>query len=132
MGGQTRHRAVFSECCFTTAYLQGYLAHEKQAPLMPRRPRAPASECACVRGEMRRNAVSNMYSVRETEETPRFLSRLFLFRLLPTHPTLFLLRWQDETNTRTLADVAECGPTGSMAFLQNQFRCPPMLGARRT
>ena len=26
----------------------------------------------------------------------------------------------------------ECDPKGSMTFLQNQFRCPPMLGARRT
>jgi len=26
----------------------------------------------------------------------------------------------------------ECDPKGSMAFLQNQFRCLPMLGARRT
>ena len=27
---------------------------------------------------------------------------------------------------------AGCDPKGSMAFLQNQFRCPPVLGARRT
>ena len=26
----------------------------------------------------------------------------------------------------------ECDPKESMAFLQNKFRCPPMLGARRT
>ena len=26
----------------------------------------------------------------------------------------------------------ECDPKGNMACLQNQFRCPPMLGARRT
>ena len=25
-----------------------------------------------------------------------------------------------------------CDPKGSMAFLQNNFRCPPMSGARRT
>ena len=27
---------------------------------------------------------------------------------------------------------SSCDPKGSMAFLQNQFWCPPMLGARRT
>ena len=27
---------------------------------------------------------------------------------------------------------ASCDPKGSMAFLQNNFRCPPMLGAPGT
>ena len=34
--------------------------------------------------------------------------------------------------TLSPAHRPECDPKGSMAFLQNQFRCPPMLGARRT
>ena len=33
---------------------------------------------------------------------------------------------------RRFKPLGECDPKGSMAFLQKQFRCPPMLGARRT
>jgi len=45
---------------------------------------------------------------------------------------LRLVKVQQEFCRDTLYRGGWCDPKGSMAFLQNNFRCPPMLGARRT
>ena len=52
---------------------------------------------------------------------------------------LDVIRKEAQSFYRTISGVRLCweleepkGPEGSMAFLQNQFRCPPSLGARTT
>ena len=62
----------------------------------------------------------------EIPETDQIASQFLEFLLVAVRFRTGAISWE-------MAQVtSSCDPKGSMAFLQNQFRCPPMLGARRT